>query len=272
MFYREYSPSILLQSFIDRYWIVETYADDLYPMLHNLTPNGMDGLVIHYACEEALCYIRNGSADKLPSEYLLVQPQTSWKLQIAGSCGIAGVFFKPGALQYILRYPMAEISGQPVDLEALTGQSFRQLSRRLHDVAIADKIDLLNTFFLHQFNDLFSSYPNHVQRAVSILTEQNGNLTINQLAGNLGISRQLLSRQFAEQVGVSPKQLGRIIRFNALHRFLARQPKTRWVDLTYAFGYFDQSHFIKDFQEFMGMLPTEYIRSSTEMADFYSGK
>ena len=101
--------------------------------------------------------------------------------------------------------------------------------------------------------------------------QQKGNLTVQQLADDIGISRQLLSRQFAEKIGISPKHFARIIRFNSLHRFLATQPKLRWVDVTYDFGYFDQSHFIKDFHEFMGLLPTEYLFSPTEMADFYAG-
>lgn len=109
-------------------------------------------------------------------------------------------------------------------------------------------------------------------RAVNIIVRQKGNVTIEHLADQVNVSRQFLSRQFSERIGISPKHFARIVRFNALHRFLASQPKTRLVDVTYNFGYFDQSHFIKDFIEFMGMSPSEYLVLSTEMADFNAGK
>jgi methylphosphotriester-DNA--protein-cysteine methyltransferase len=91
------------------------------------------------------------------------------------------------------------------------------------------------------------------------------------LAGQLRVSRQFLTRQFGEQVGLSPKQMGRIMRFNALHKQIARQGRLNWLDLVYQFGYYDQAHLIKDFQAFTGGSPTDYLKAPTEAADFYAG-
>lgn len=271
MFYQEYDPSFILQSHIERYWIVETSAEDVYPMEHLLTPNGLDGLILQYHLEIPQIYLQAESCKILPANYVLIQPQKSWKLRMPGVSGIAGIFFRPGALQHFLRYPMIELSNKPIELEALVGNRFRSLCEQLHDIEPAGKIRLLDKFFINLMN-IGSRFNERAQAAVKIVLQYKGNLTVQQLADDVGISRQLLSRQFAEKIGISPKHFTRIIRFNSLHRFLATQPKSRWVDVTYEFGYFDQSHFIKDFHEFMGLLPTEYFFSPTEMADFYAGK
>ena len=271
MFYQEYTPSFILQSYIDRYWIVETSSADVYPMEHLLTPNGRDAIILQYHLEIPQIYLQAGNSKILPANYVLIQPHKSWKLRMPGVSGIAGVFFWPGALQHFLRCPMIELSNKPIELEALVGNRFRSLCGQLHDIEPAGKIRLLDEFFIKLMNTGDRCY-GHAQAAVKMVLQRKGNSTVHQLADDLGISRQLLSRQFAEKIGITPKHFTRIIRFNSLHRFLATQPKSRWVDVTYDFGYFDQSHFIKDFYEFMGLLPTEYLLSSTEMADFYAGK
>ena len=271
MFYQEFTPSFILQNWIERYWIVETSAADIYPMEYLLTPNGLDGLILQYYLEIPQMYLQAESCTILPANYVLIQPQKSWKLRMPGISGIAGIFFRPGAMQHFLRYPMIELSNKPIELEALMGNRFRVLCEQLIDIEPAGKIRLLDEFFIKLMNTGTRSY-GHANAAVKIVLQHKGNLTVQQLSNEVGISRQLISRRFAEKIGISPKHFARIIRFNSLHRFLATQPKSRWVDVTYDFGYFDQSHFIKDFHEFMGLLPTEYLFSPTEMADFYAGK
>lgn len=55
-----------------------------------------------------------------------------------------------------------------------------------------------------------------------------------------------------------PKYYSRIIHFNAAFQFLKKNPHTSWIDFTYRFDYFDQSHMIKDFYHFTGASPKGY--------------
>jgi AraC-like DNA-binding protein len=189
-----------------------------------------------------------------------------------GISGAVGVFFKPGALQTVLRYSMPELSDKPIELEALTGNQFKNVCDQLPELELSKKVQFLEEFLIRYIKADTINTMCCSDRAVNIIVRQKGNVTIEHLADQVNVSRQFLSRQFSERIGISPKHFARIVRFNALHRFLASQPKTRLVDVTYNFGYFDQSHFIKDFIEFMGMSPSEYLVLSTEMADFNAGK
>jgi AraC-like DNA-binding protein len=65
-----------------------------------------------------------------------------------------------------------------------------------------------------------------------------------------------LERKFIQQVGLSPKLLTRIARFQATLETKARFVSKSWTDVAHESGYYDQMHMVHDFAEFMGTSPT----------------
>jgi transcriptional regulator GlxA family with amidase domain len=71
---------------------------------------------------------------------------------------------------------------------------------------------------------------------------------------------------FTAQVGLTPKQFCRVLRFQHVRQFVHQASTLNWAQLALACGYCDQSHLIRDFQEFSGLRPTEYLgRPSTAL-------
>jgi AraC-like DNA-binding protein len=64
-------------------------------------------------------------------------------------------------------------------------------------------------------------------------------------------------------VGISPKQLGRIIRLQATLKMLLNQRTGSLTEVAYENEYFDQSHFNRDFKEFTGVNPKEFYKDTT---------
>jgi AraC-like DNA-binding protein len=58
---------------------------------------------------------------------------------------------------------------------------------------------------------------------------------------------------------MTPKLFSRIQRFQQSRTFIQHHPSINWADLAVDLGYFDQSHFIREFLEFSGLSPTDYI-------------
>ena len=82
---------------------------------------------------------------------------------------------------------------------------------------------------------------------------------VGDLAREIGCSRKTLSRQFTDWVGLSPKTVARLARFQ--HVVEACGPAgPDWAGLAADAGYFDQPHLIRDFVAFAGMTPSEYRR------------
>jgi AraC-like DNA-binding protein len=83
---------------------------------------------------------------------------------------------------------------------------------------------------------------------------------IEDLADYLYLNIRSIQRKFKADLGVTPKELARNFRFDAIKKKLASNPNTTLVDLAYEFGYTDLSHFIKDFKKFAGETPLEFCQ------------
>ena len=65
-----------------------------------------------------------------------------------------------------------------------------------------------------------------------------------------------------DRAGVPPKYLSRILRFRrAADRMLASGAQPSWAQFAVACGYYDQAHFIREFQEFAGVTPDRFLQS-----------
>lgn len=90
------------------------------------------------------------------------------------------------------------------------------------------------------------------------LRETHGAVPIAALAAEVGWSRRHLVNRFNAQIGLPPKTVARILRFEELLRRLPTA--TRVADTALACGYYDQAHMNRDFREFAGTTPGEYLK------------
>ena len=79
------------------------------------------------------------------------------------------------------------------------------------------------------------------------------------LADTAGVSGNRLATLFKSHVGVTPKRVARIYRFARLILTVDALRPVDWPALAHATGYFDQAHFGKEFKDFTGHTPTEYL-------------
>ena len=97
--------------------------------------------------------------------------------------------------------------------------------------------------------------------AVALIAHQSGNLLVRDIYEGLGISKSTLEQRFQREVTISPKEFCKI---EKLRGFMANyrqyHPSHNLTQLTFQSGYYDQSHFIKDFRYFMDMSPRTYFR------------
>jgi AraC-like DNA-binding protein len=100
--------------------------------------------------------------------------------------------------------------------------------------------------------------------AVAMLAAHRGALRVDALARANGVSERQLERSFAREVGCSPKQLARTMRFQSLVRHLD-DGRTDWAGLAWECDFFDQAHLIREVRAFTGTTPT---RLRDEAFDF----
>jgi len=171
-----------------------------------------------------------------------------------------GVSFKPGGAYSFLGLQLSELQNQIVSLDAIWGTCAAELRERLYAApTIQARFALLEQFLLARLCETPQGLK-VVQYAVAEIARHHGILSIRELSESMGMSEKHLIVQFKQMIGSTPKELGRLYRFADI---LASIDPTRSVDWTWVahqFQYHDQSHFIRDFKEFTGHTPTDYLR------------
>ena len=159
----------------------------------------------------------------------------------------------------LLGVPMEALSNRVVDLEDLLGGVAPLLVERLHDAPSWDaRFGLVDAFVASRAAEARPPSPS-VAWAWHRLGENRGRLEIGALAGELGCSRKHLIAQFREQVGLPPKTVARILRFRSVLESLEHGNGTRLAEVALECGYYDQAHLNRDFREFAGITPTQFL-------------
>src|SRR2546430_1211434 len=95
--------------------------------------------------------------------------------------------------------------------------------------------------------------------AIKSLKHTSGQMPIDSISSEFGMSRQHLTRKFQEHVGISPKFFARIVRMQDMLRRVENVRDVDWCTLALDSGYYDQAHMIDDFHDLCGISPARYF-------------
>jgi AraC-like DNA-binding protein len=164
----------------------------------------------------------------------------------------------------LLGVPMADLANQIVDLDDILDA--HGLAGRLAETPGWDRrFDLVDRFLLDRA-DRGPVPAGEVSWAWRRLLDTQGAIPIGALADEVGWSRRHLVTRFRQQVGLPPKTVARIVRFRHLLDRLTAHGPVAWPRLAVECGYYDQAHMNRDFREFAGITPTEYLARLTPVA------
>ncbi|MBO6830035.1 helix-turn-helix domain-containing protein [Allomuricauda sp.] len=207
--------------------------------------------------------------------------QTSTVNSIYTSCS-STVFFKPYVgmkfmtvqfsgygLSYVKKIPAHELLDTLSHLDLIFSMSeIDRISMRLKESkSITDKFSVLEMFISKKVG--IPEVDPRLPYALDLLSSGHS-ISIDALSESLCISNRGLQKLFKKHIGMSPSYYRKIIRFNKAVRLLSMNSESSLTQISYACGYFDQAHFIKDFREFGGLSPSEFLRYKANRSDFYN--
>jgi AraC-like DNA-binding protein len=85
-------------------------------------------------------------------------------------------------------------------------------------------------------------------------------MRVSNVAKVIGVSERTLRRDIIATVGLSPKVLARILRFQKTLTLLRLRKQPDLCDIAFDCGYADQAHMGREFQEFSGLTPTAFVQ------------
>jgi AraC-like DNA-binding protein len=179
---------------------------------------------------------------------------TPFKLLVEESHKTVSIIFQPGGLNRFLNIPMTEIFDHGYSAREIIGREIEELLDKSHDTNSFDELDtIVQSYFLKKLSHIKEALP--IDFALQHLLI-NHNTNMDKIAEMACMSIRNFERKCKERLGMPAKMYARIARFHKAYKILESRPIISWADLTYEVGYYDQTHFIKDFKEFAKLTPT----------------
>ncbi|MBW0177883.1 helix-turn-helix transcriptional regulator [Sediminibacterium sp.] len=269
MDYQTYLPQEDLAAFIKCYWTLSAPASSTEER-QRIVPDG---------CMEMIFHAGDLYRQYLPDATYIMQPrcfvfgQITQPLEIAatGQTKIFAVRFHPEGFLPFINMLIREMDNKAISLERLFGDKAAAFGEAVCTAKeVEEQISLVENFLLQQLQNQETS-DRIAASSVQTLLALKGQLSVDELAGQLQVHRRQLERKFATVIGLSPKQLAKIIRLQATLKMMGEGQYDNLTELAYENGYFDQAHFIKDFKEFTGVTPGEFYADQLKMSHLFSG-
>lgn len=268
MLYFQKEPCPDLASIIKSYWTIDG-QEDISINREKIIPDGYPEMIFHY--KDPYRSNIKGESEQQEKYIIAGQVRNHFYLENTGAYGMFAIKFQPWALKALFDIDMNQLTDKVIPIES----DMLELINPVKQNAIGSdsfdaKVKAIEDWFLEYLTTKPISLNNGI-KATQLIIDKNGSIDIDAVLDSTGISERTLERIFRSHIGLSPKFYSRIIRFAHIFN-LVKESEVNWSKITYQAGYYDQSHFIKNFKEFTGEDPSSYGFSAKTMANFFLNK
>ncbi len=268
MKYCEKLPSQRLAEHIKCFWSLEYGRNEDGGSPEPVVPDGCVEIVFNLA-DRFRRYHSNGEFETQPSSLVAGQIERTILIQPTGEVRLFGIRFKPTGAIPFFDLEMNSLANRIEALESLWGTSVHEIEERMwHSTKFDTQIAVAEEALLQRMRKRVSIDP-VLNGTVASISALNGSRTVRDLAREVGVSERGLERKFNRYVGLSPKAFSRIVRFQAVLRAIESDDKPDILDTAHHFGYYDQSHLIRDFRQYSGMSPSRYLEKTHGITELF---
>lgn len=240
-----FQPSLVLKPFVREFLIIESDQ----PTQTQTLPD--TALVMSFRYKGKVGVIPPASISGLRKEVRTFNYQDN--------TGNLLVIFNPGGFNAFSRIPVHEIFGESIPSENVFSCSeLQEVLERLPAANDKLRIQIVEALLLKKLKHTQSDPI--VMAAIDTIQHQHGIIRIKTLASDLHISQDPFEKRFRATIGATPKQYASIIRLK--HLIKNYNTNETLTEAAYQAGYFDQSHFIRDFRLFTGKSPKAFFKSA----------
>ena len=267
MDYREIAPIPQLTRVVDRLWTLEGDALPSGAPAEPVLPDGRPELILHFG-DPFERVEADGSSARQATILYAGQVTSPLLLRPTGRIAVLGIRFHPFGAAALFDHPQHELAGATLGLDHISVALRRALERVRDSACLAGAAQLVQQVLLGRCDP--AAIDPRVRFAVHAIDRSAGRISIERMARAAGLTRRHLERRFLDSVGVTPKRLARVARFQRALQLLQGNGAVRsGAETAAACGYADQSHFIREFRQFAGCSPSEHLLRQGELTGFF---
>lgn len=266
MLLKKILPGSDLLPFVRCYWLFDIEESDT-PFTQLLFPFGSFELILNLHNPPKMQIFGSNKSFTQPDSFYPGQFTKPFILDFAKSSKCIGVSFHPWVGNFLSDIPAKEFTDKTVSLTSISNDN-SLLDKLLHSKNESDLIFLLESYLIEKIKNYKMD---SVTKLVAKTIISNPSLpNLENILCSLGISRRRIEQRFISSIGLPMGCFARKIRFqNAVSLIQVDSLKSlSYVGLEA--GYYDQSHFIREFKKFSGLSPNVFKRETSSMKDFVS--
>jgi AraC-like DNA-binding protein len=266
--FRRIRPAPDLTPFIRYYWVLK--GKPLDASLHPIFPDGCTEIVLNLgppACEQ----LPHGDPVAQPAAMLVGQMTRPVLVLPGAELRMVGVKLAPWGAVAVLGPEAVNLRDDTAGLGDLGAGGLEVLREQLDDCGDDAAMGVvLDSAMRARLGMSPVSRLDRITKFASALAKGPG-CSLDGWARTLGCSARTLERSFERWVGLSPKELARLLRFQQALRLAASRPDMNWAVVAASAGYSDQAHLGRDFRQFAGASPTTAAAESTSVSAVFVG-
>ncbi|MBN2133075.1 MAG: AraC family transcriptional regulator [Sedimentisphaerales bacterium] len=240
--FRRYRPSRRLASFVRNFWTARSCDAGGAAKQQRILPDGCIDIV----------FVRGSPTADYQGCVVGTMTRPAFE-NLAGHVDYLGIRFAPGGFRHFFEMPPSELTDRIVPFENLSIAPVAV--RRLAETdSIETRLEILETDLGRRSRPVAQDPV--VDRVLNAISACAGNVTMVELARQVDWSPRHLRRRFTACVGVGPKTFCQITRFKKAIRILRRSARPDSLKAALEAGYYDQAHFIHEFNRFYGACPS----------------
>lgn len=263
------TPRIELAPYIDQFWVFES-AYPLPPEKSLIAPNGKPKIIIPYINALHTTDYAKTTVCKEGGVYIIGIRDVPVTLGSSGTgTGSIGIEFSPAGAYRFLNVPLYELANNLLSFSDIFGIDGSILIRRIAEHEdVQHKVKFIQEFLIQRLRNTKRSNT-IIDFAVSHLIASKGLAEIKQLEQKTGYTKRYIDMLFKEHLGVSPKTLSTILRFQHFYKQWTHSNLAPLAKETIYELYYDQSHFIKEFKRYTGLTPMQYAGMKNDFGKYF---
>ncbi len=258
MHYQTYQPDPALQSIVKCFWTLEVPAEESAER-QRILPDGCIELI--FILGDDVKRITTGNECIIqPRAMVLGQITEPFFVEPTGYVNSFAARFYPYGFANFVPVPFSQLANKDTPIGLLFGEApAKALERQITGAAdTQERIKIMEAFLLERLEKA-STIDDIVKSTIDAMLAARGTKPVHAILKDDLSKRRQLERKFVKQIGMSPKQLGKVIRLQAALKMLLNQPTGSLTQIAYENEYYDQAHFTKDFKEFTCINPKDFL-------------
>ncbi len=249
-----------LQPYLDSFWFLESDGSpDQTSDLQYCLATGSAEMIIHVVPPFIHTGYINGKQVEFPEAFLGGIHVEPILFKLAGSTGMFGISCQPEAIYSLFKRPIGELVDSFAEIHSFFGKRIGDLVGKIQAAPSNEhRVQIAVAFFRQQVAMQKQQDRFYFLEAMQYIRKETGQQSVDDVCGQVFVGKRQLQRTFQDNIGISPKMYGRIVRFKSAYDFVQNNPKVSWTEISHHFGYADQSHFIRDFKTFTGKKPSSF--------------